>query len=585
MYHTTYHNGGFMGLASNLKRRGGTYSVRVRVPVDLIERIGKVEIVRALGTSDPNTAKRLCLTEVQRIHSLFDAYRGEKQLTSVEIEEECQAVFRTLAEDMQRTRLSGKVPPRMSEDDIDPYEDDLRERAKAFWEECQEADFRRVHEVAEQIVARLAVHCPAGTPTHRELCQALMIAHAEAYRVEAERRVGDRFATPELPFNPALIGAFEAKSPGPIKAPRPSRGAQGATLSTIAGKYIEAMTRANAWTAKTEYQIRSTVGMFQGFVGDPPLSGIERSHVASFKEVLQQLPASRGKSAASKKMSMEELVEAAKKEKLPTLSQSTLQRHLSALIGLFSWAKSEGHYTGENPASGFKFPKVRRARDERPAWTGKQLGALFGSPVWKGCQSQTHRSERGPHVLKDDKYFIPLLGAFAGLRLEEACQLQVADVRKEQGVDVLSISPGPGKQLKSKAAARIVPVHPALKSAGFLKYVAKMHGEGHTMLFPHLKRGGPDKRLGYKWTQWFTQYRREIGVYREGLDFHAFRHSFTTALQDAEVPEPIIDELTGHEGNGETRRYTKEFRVQKLREAVAKVRYPGLDARHLYKRA
>jgi integrase len=63
--------------------------------------------------------------------------------------------------------------------------------------------------------------------------------------------------------------------------------------------------------------------------------------------------------------------------------------------------------------------------------------------------------------------------------------------------------------------------------------------------------------LGAAITKEFTAYRKAIGQYEKGRDFHALRHSFTTALEDAGVSRQFIDELTGHEGAGETSRYAK----------------------------
>jgi len=43
---------------------------------------------------------------------------------------------------------------------------------------------------------------------------------------------------------------------------------------------------------------------------------------------------------------------------------------------------------------------------------------------------------------------------------------------------------------------------------------------------------------------------------RAAISTHC-EHSFTTALEDAGVLRQFIDELTGHEGTGETSRYAK----------------------------
>jgi integrase len=77
-----------------------------------------------------------------------------------------------------------------------------------------------------------------------------------------------------------------------------------------------------------------------------------------------------------------------------------------------------------------------------------------------------------------------------------------------------------------------------------------------------------------------TKPRRAIGQYEPGRDFHALRHSFTTALEEAAVSRPIIDELTGHEGTGETSRYSKGASLKVLAEAVGRLDY-GFDTAHL----
>ncbi|WP_243047993.1 hypothetical protein [Dyella sp. RRB7] len=49
----------------------------------------------------------------------------------------------------------------------------------------------------------------------------------------------------------------------------------------------------------------------------------------------------------------------------------------------------------------------------------------------------------------------------------------------------------------------------------------------------------------------------------------------TTKLYAADVSEPIIDELTGHEGQGTSRRvYKKDMPLTKLHAAIVKVEWP-----------
>jgi integrase len=213
------------------------------------------------------------------------------------------------------------------------------------------------------------------------------------------------------------------------------------------------------------------------------LSEIDRRMVADFKALIEQLPITHGKGGGDRDRSLPRIIEEAERSGAPRLSAITVKRHLSALNGLFRYAKEHGRYHADNPAAGFRFPRTRRPRDERPAWTPKQLEALLSSPIWAGCQSPRERHLPGPEIIRDHQYFLPLLGAYGGLRLEEACQLHVTDVREEDGITFLDISPGDGKQLKSRAAVRRVPLHPVLITGGFLRHVEDARGNGSVLVF------------------------------------------------------------------------------------------------------
>jgi len=115
---------------------------------------------------------------------------------------------------------------------------------------------------------------------------------------------------------------------------------------------------------------------------------------------------------------------------------------------------------------------------------------------------------------------------------------------------------------------------------GFLTYI-KTLGKGSQPVFPALKPGGADDKLGHGFTKWFTRYRQDIGVYRKNLDFHSLRHTATTLMHQADVSTLVIDHLTGHSTPGETARYTKGSSLQQLAAAIEAIK-PGLALAHLY---
>lgn len=121
-------------------------------------------------------------------------------------------------------------------------------------------------------------------------------------------------------------------------------------------------------------------------------------------------------------------------------------------------------------------------------------------------------------------------------------------------------------------------VHPVVLQLGFVEYVEQTARAPDAPVFPLLRSGGPDNKLGYYFTKWFSAYRREIGVYEKGMDYHSFRHGVTTKLYEAEVQEAFIDELTGHEGQGTSRKvYKKKMPLPVLLRAISAVQWPEVQ--------
>jgi integrase len=108
--------------------------------------------------------------------------------------------------------------------------------------------------------------------------------------------------------------------------------------------------------------------MFKQFAGAAtPLGEIDRRVVGDFKALVEKLPTTHGKRAADSERSLQEVAADAELAGVERLAPKTVKRHLSALIGLFRYAKEHGRYEPDNPATGFRFPRagcrvgVRRA--------------------------------------------------------------------------------------------------------------------------------------------------------------------------------------------------------------------------------
>jgi integrase len=217
-------------------------------------------------------------------------------------------------------------------------------------------------------------------------------------------------------------------------------------------------------------------------------------------------------------------------------------------------------------------------------WDRDELARLFATPVWTGCASHSRRTTPGSLIVRDEKFWLPLIAVFSGMRQEEICQLRVEDIRQDEDVWFIDINDRPPRKLKNATAVRRVPIHSQLIRLGFLAHVDTQRRRRQARVFPALQPGGADDRLGHAFTKWFTRYRREVGLYRQGLDFHSFRHTATTLMHQAGVALAVIDHVTGHATPGETARYTKRSSLPQLQAAIETIAI-GVDLKRLQENA
>ncbi len=129
-----------------------------------------------------------------------------------------------------------------------------------------------------------------------------------------------------------------------------------------------------------------------------------------------------------------------------------------------------------NPARGLRIAETMAARDKRKPFTVKQLRLIFDAPIYRGCRDDgpgfaipgQARPRRG-------RFWIPLIALFSGMRQNEICQMDVADVRTIESVLCFVVSAGssPDKSLKTDVSDRLVPADPTLIEMGFGDIVAE----------------------------------------------------------------------------------------------------------------
>jgi len=371
------------------------------------------------------------------------------------------------------------------------------------------------------------------------------------------------------------VAVFEVEATPSVPIVVPAPGPTGPPLSTVLPQFVDRMTTGDSgWRRHTLVQNEGTFRLFLSVCGDLPVNAYRRTQCSEFSDVLRGLPVSYSKDRKWSDKTPREIVRAAKGQDVRRLTEKTVRRHMVTLSGLFEYLRKRGIYEGENPARGHTLPNKIRSDRKRDQWQGDELRKLFASPLFTGNQGPTARSVAGPNLIKDAKYWLPILGLYHGNRLEEFAQLVRGDVREAEGVMYFAINDEGTKQVKNEHSKRRVPVHSQVLRLGFMEYLKAIARKPSDPVFPELTPRGKDLKRGLSFSKWFGTYRERIGLGRRGLDYHSFRHTFTTKLAEVGVSLPVIDALTGHAGHGISASvYTKELSLATLRDAMGKVEY------------
>lgn len=313
----------------------------------------------------------------------------------------------------------------------------------------------------------------------------------------------------------------------------------------------------------SEGKIRSRIEHFTEIMGDMSLGELDREVVKDYVSRMQKMPGNLYLMRRKYKISdTRMLIERALADGQPVMSRDAIGRHIESLGSMFKWAKKV-RYLLDNPAENVLAQRrvMVREQERRDLFTEDELLRIFSADWFKtgaGTPNQYGRytSFRPFH------YWLPLLALYVGGRINELCQLYLADIRVDKnGVAYIDFNldapdkmmdeealAGGDKSLKTVNAIRQVPLHPRLIELGLLEYVDALKAAGYDRLFPELKH---NKIKGYRAaaSKWFNEnyFGKVLGFTRDGKKtFHSLRHTFINAVDKYETNERTIAQLVGH---------------------------------------
>lgn len=399
--------------------------------------------------------------------------------------------------------------------------------------------------------------------------------------------LGQFFTEKILPILPALQSRQEAPPPAPTRpdiatTPRSNREGDdraavmeppgtgkvppppAAQRVTLTGLFERFATTRKTWDGKTLSQARQTTNLFIQATDVEFTADIRAGHILKFRETLERLPCSYGKSAGDRSITLTDIIERAGEGTWTGLSAKTVNRHFSHLFALLEYACA-GELVDLDIE---KLRKVVRARksavddDPRVAYTTKDLHTIFSQETWSRADQEV--SAHG--------YWVPLLGYYTAARLGEICHLRIMDVDIEKAM--IDITPHESRRLKNRSSKRRVPLHSELIRLGFIDFVASRKGPPEEPLFAELKGTRTNEDLAALFSKdWSNLLPRILPNARaERKSFHSFRHTTNTILGERGVTEDFRNQLLGHAGRSTNSRvYTHAYDDTYLREAVQRL--------------
>lgn len=577
-------------MSQNLMQRGSQWYLRVATPKRLqdLRRTAGVrnpkEILKSLRTGDRAEAKRrlpATLAEVQRAWDVEEAEllaltgplreptvdelrAAADQFLGQELSEDTETrlrrpAFPELAEAYQRLQAkfaAGQGPENLAAWTARGGALDLEvlisapelaaERRRVLAEELRRhrrlGQFVLVQHLIDDAVRSYGWQLEPGAPLHTRFAHLLIDGWLRALQIQDERdegRLGAEEGVPALRDAPV---AGETVKP----AKEASRPAKGEGLRDYFDRYLkEAMPQLGQAGKKDK---RAAARQFVECAGERPVTAYTKSDMTTFKRALQQAPKNVDKLFPG--VPLPKAIALNREQGHPLLRTASIRNKLSTMSAFGEWL--EANVDGVDAMS-FKttLPKKTDSQRMHP-YSDDEVRAILNAPAFTGCASEKNQLAQGDHRIRDWRYWLVMIAAYSGARLNEIAQLRVVDIVREDGVLAFNFTDaGDGQSLKTTTSRRLVPVHPTLLELGLIRFRDRAAAAGHDVLFDAIPVD-IDGRRSSQAGKWFRKFlaRHDIGKGENGLGaMHRWRHTVTRRLRESGFKDHEIARILGHEVN------------------------------------
>ena len=554
--------------------RGNRWYVRVQVPKSMQKRLRRKEHWVSLKTSDRSEAlQRATAATQQKRREINAVYRRlediretineltQEQLISLGREEyaRCMQDQSNLIEEQKQSGLSWN-------DFVDTRSAAIKGVVAELRGNDNDIPMTRVR--AHRLAEENRVLIPKESKAFQQLLKVCADAFIDAKR--AELAVLEGYSVHSNP-NPMFVNPVTGQ-PHPYKAlgdqlaepPQPTL-----SLNELMEKFLANPNKHR--TKKTKDSIRGYLDVVFQIIGyNKPVSDIGEATIEEVRDLIMRLPPNFKKLPDAERLTLHEMADVAERKGMAKLSPTGVNNYLRWLMTFLVWCHRKGMMDRMPTAYGeIKVADPVRKEDKREAFSNDQLSTIFTSRVYAD-------QERDSSL-----FWVPLIALWNGMRSNEICQLDAADIKLEEnvwGFDVTHISATgeDDKSVKTGSSIRFVPIHPRLIDFGLLDYHCAQPADAK--LFPDITRGA-DGYYSTNFSKRVNRYLDSIGTHGPRHKFHSFRHNFRDAMRKGRV-DPEIGRALGGWTRSNTDAfdiYGNGFGVEELRDEIIRVDYPQVD--------
>jgi len=539
---------------------------RRRVPDDLRHLLDRTEIRLSLGTAyiEEARSKAIQLTAAtDRIISFLRNRPNIMELTDQQIRHLVDEWLRKELDDAEQDRLKCMTPytPVELSNRIETLEE-VREFAKSDLVHCS---YVRVQDTADEIVRTNGLTVEQDGLSFRRLCRELLIASEQYFSIERHRLSGNYSVN--LQHAAAHQNISTCLSPQPITELKP--------LSQVIDTFLKDKVASGDWSTRSASE-GCKLQLLAEILGDPACSSLNADHMRQYKNAIFKLPANFRKNARYRDLPISDVLQLHIPD-AKRMKPQTIGNHFEKARTFLTWAKLNGFIADADIKGILKIKKDMQAHEYRAPFSNEDITKLFAN--------ETLFAGR---FFKPFKFWVPIIGLFSGLRLEEICQLYLDDIKQEDGVWYFWVTDErPDQHLKNMASKRHVPIHPFLLNELNLRgYVQRLRKRRTTRLFPELSKGSNDGRYSDSVSKWFTRYRGKKALVQGDAKgkkvFHSFRTNIGHWCELHDIPEKMAARILGHNYPNITYgRYSVDTSPSLMYEKVfSKLDY-GVDLSHL----